>query len=129
MQYNNKGKYTKNKYGAVKQTFNGRSYHSKGEAAFAQQLELRKLAGEVVHIKPQHKLPLYVNGKLITSYYIDFKVELSDGSFELIEYKGFPTPLWLVKWRLTESLLKAGQLEGEDPENTVLLLKTQKDLR
>jgi len=129
MQYKKGFKYTKNKYGAVKQTFNGRSYHSKGEAAFAQQLELRKLAGEVVHIKPQHKLPLYVNGKLITSYYIDFKVELSDGSFELIEYKGFPTPLWLVKWRLTESLLKAGQLEGEDPENTVLLLKTQKDLR
>ena len=129
MQFKNRSKYTKNKYGAVKQTFNGRSYHSKGEAAYAQQLELRKLAGEVVHIKPQHKLPLYVNGDLITSYYIDFKVELADGSFELIEYKGFPTPLWLVKWRLTKALLESGQLKGEDPNNTVLLLKTQKDLR
>tara|TARA_R110001583_G_scaffold12606_7_gene55744 strand:- start:7333 stop:7722 length:390 start_codon:yes stop_codon:yes gene_type:complete len=129
MQYKKRFKYTKNKYGAVKQTFNGRSYHSKGEAAYAQQLELRKLAGEVVHIKPQHKLPLYVNGDLITSYYIDFKVELADGSFELIEYKGFPTPLWLVKWRLTKALLESGQLKGEDPNNTVLLLKTQKDLR
>ena len=52
-QYQNRG----NKYKAKRQTFGGRSYHSKKEAAYAEQLELRKLAGEIKHIKPQHKLP------------------------------------------------------------------------
>ena len=117
-QYQNRG----NKFRAVKQTFNGRTYHSKKEAAYAQQLELRKLAGEIKHIKPQHKLPLYVNGKLICNYYIDFKVTLTDDSIELIEVKGFSTDLFRVKWKLTEALLYAGQIEGENPDITKLIL-------
>jgi hypothetical protein len=56
---------TRNKYKAVKQTFNGRSYHSKKEAAFAQELHLRKLAGEITDIIPQYPLRLYVNEKKI----------------------------------------------------------------
>ena len=117
-QYQNRG----NKYKAVKQTFNGRTYHSKKEAAYAQQLELRKLAGEVKEIKPQHKLPLYVNDKLICNYYIDFKVTLTNNTVELIEVKGFSTDLFRVKWKLTEALLYAGQIEGENPEITKLIL-------
>ena len=89
-----KNKYqTTNKYKAVKQTFNGRSYHSKKEAAFAQELHLRKLAGEINEIIPQYPLRLYVNGKKICNYFIDFKITLADGSVELIEVKGFETPI------------------------------------
>ena len=89
-----KNKYqTTNKYKAVKQTFNGRSYHSKKEAAFAQELHLRKLAGEITEIIPQYPLRLYVNGKKICNYFIDFKITLADGSVELIEVKGFETPI------------------------------------
>jgi len=117
-QYQNRG----NKYKAKRQTFGGRSYHSKKEAQYAEQLELRKLAGEIKHIKPQHKLPLYVNGKLITNYYIDFKTTLTDDTYELIEVKGFATDLWKVKWKLTEALLYSGQIEGEDPDKTKLVL-------
>jgi|TARA_R100001163_G_C5053996_1_gene190550 hypothetical protein len=117
-QYQNRG----NKYKAIKQKFNGRTYHSKKEAAYAAQLELRKLAGEIKHIKPQHRLQLYVEGKLICNYYIDFKVTNFDNTTELIEVKGFETDLWRLKWKLTESLLYAGKIEGEHPDTTSLIL-------
>lgn len=94
-----------NKYKAEKQTFNGRSYHSKKEADYAVQLAWLKKAGEILEIIPQYKIDLRVNGKHITNYFIDFKVEYTDGHIELIEVKGFQTPEWLLKWRLTEALI------------------------
>lgn len=93
------------KYKAQKQTFNGRSYHSKLEADYAFQLELRKKAGEIKEITPQYKLDLRVNGVHITNYYMDFRVDYPDGRIELIEVKGFETDVWRLKWRLTEALL------------------------
>lgn len=94
-----------NKYGSKKQTFQGRSYHSKKEAAYAIQLAWLKKAGEIQEIIPQYKIDLRVNGKHITNYFIDFKVKYADGRIELIEVKGFATPEWIIKWRLTEALI------------------------
>jgi hypothetical protein len=94
-----------NKYKAEKQTFDGRSYHSKKEADYAAQLEWRKKAGEITEIIPQYKLDLRVNGIHICNYFIDFKIVLSDGSVELIEVKGFETDVWRLKWKLTEAVL------------------------
>jgi hypothetical protein len=94
-----------NKYKAQKQTFDGRSYHSKKEADYAVQLAWLKKAGEIKEIIPQYKLDIRVNGKHITNYFIDFKVIYTDKHVELIEVKGFETPEWLLKWRLTEALL------------------------
>ena len=59
---------TRNKYGAVKQTYGGRSYHSKKEAAYAQELDWRLKAGEITEIIPQFKLELYVKGIKICNY-------------------------------------------------------------
>lgn len=97
---------TRNKYKAVKQTFNGRSYHSKKESRYAQTLHLRKLAGEIKEIIPQYKLELYVKGMKICNYFIDFKVILPDDRVQLIEVKGFSTDLWRLKWKMTEALLE-----------------------
>ena len=94
-----------NKYKAEKQTFGGRSYHSKKEADYAANLEWKKKAGEIKEIIPQYKLDIRVNGKHITNYFIDFKVVLSDDTIELIEVKGFETDVWRLKWKLTEALL------------------------
>lgn len=94
-----------NKYKAQRQTFDGRSYHSKKEADYAVQLAWLKKAGEIKEIIPQYKLDLRVNGKHITNYFIDFKVVYSDNHVELIEVKGFETNDWILKWRLTEALL------------------------
>ena len=59
----------KNKYNAKKQEFGGRKYDSKFEARYAEDLEWRKKAGEIVDIKPQHKIPIVVNGVFIANYY------------------------------------------------------------
>lgn len=94
-----------NKYKAEKQTFDGRSYHSKKEADYAVQLAWLKKAGEIKEIIPQYKLDIRVNDKHITNYFIDFKVIYSDDRVELIEVKGFETDVWQLKWKLTEALL------------------------
>jgi hypothetical protein len=107
-----------NKYKAEKQTFNGRSYHSKKEADYAVQLDWRKKAGEIKEIIPQYKIDIRVNGKHITNYFIDFKIVLSDDSVELIEVKGFETDVWRLKWLLTESLL-----EEIEPGAKLVLIK------
>ena len=107
-----------NKYKAEKQTFDGRSYHSKKEADYAAQLAWLKKAGEIKEIKPQYKIDIRVNGKHITNYYIDFKVIYADGRIELIEVKGFQTPEWLLKWRLTEALI-----DEIEPEAKLVLVK------
>ncbi len=94
-----------NKFKAERQTFNGRSYHSKKEADYAVQIEWQKKAGEIKEIQPQYKIDIRVNGKHITNYFIDFRVVYADDHVELIEVKGFETPEWILKWRLTEALL------------------------
>jgi len=100
MWYQKKG----NKYGAKKSEFQGRSYMSKKEAQYAQELEFRKLAKEIKKITPQHRLSLDVNGYHIANYYIDFLIEMKDGSKELHEVKGFATEVWRLKWKLCEAL-------------------------
>ena len=94
-----------NKFNAERQTFDGRSYHSKKEADYAVQLAWLQKAGEIKEITPQYKIDIRVNGKHITNYFIDFRVEYTDGRIELIEVKGFATPEWILKFRLTEALL------------------------
>lgn len=97
-------KFKKNKYGAVRQTYNGYSYHSKKEAEYAAHLDWRIKAGEVEKWERQHKISLDVNGKHIGNYFIDFKVYLSDGSIEYHEVKGAETSTWRMKWQLTKAL-------------------------
>ena len=108
----------RNKYKAVKQNFNGRTYHSKKEADYAAELEWRLKAGEISEYIPQHPLRLYVNEKKICNYFIDFKVVYPDGSIELVEVKGFETDVWRLKWKLTEALL-----DELEPNATLVLVK------
>lgn len=94
----------RNKYRAVKQTYNGYSYHSIKEAEYAAILDWRIKGKDVKSWTRQHKLELRVNGALICKYYIDFRAVLTDGTIEYIEVKGFETDLWRLKWKLTAAL-------------------------
>ena len=93
-----------NKYKNVRSEFNGRSYHSLGEAGYAQELEFRKLAGDIQDWIPQYKIDLKVNGHHITNYYMDFKVINKYGGVEFHEYKGMETDVWRMKWALLHAL-------------------------
>ena len=103
-----KWKYYKSraKYGNKSAEYDGKMYHSKFESKVAQDLDLRKAAGELTEIQRQVKISLDVNGFHICNYYIDFVVTRQDGIKEYIEVKGFPTELWKFKWKLLEALYR-----------------------
>ncbi len=103
----------KNKYSAKKQTYRGRSYDSKLEAAKAIDLDWLMKAGEVKSWTAQHKFDLRVNDAHLCNYYIDFRVVNKDNSVDYIEVKGFPTDIWRLKWNLTQALFDE-LTEGEN---------------
>ena len=94
----------KNKYNAKKTKYNGRYYDSALEARYAEDLDWRMKAGEIKEIIPQYKISIDVEGVHIANYYMDFKVVLLDDRIEMHEVKGMETPLWRMKWRLSQAL-------------------------
>lgn len=91
----------KNKFNAIRQTYNGYSYDSKREAQHAYYLDH---CSDVVKVEKQYKISLDVNGIHIANYFIDFKVWYDDGRIEYHEVKGAETMLWRLKWRLAQAL-------------------------
>ena len=94
----------KNKYNAKTSLYNGRSYHSRKEASYAETLDWLKKSGEIKDWKPQKKIEIYVNGKHICNHYVDFEVYYYDGRIEWHEVKGFATNEWVLKRRLVEAI-------------------------
>lgn len=91
-------RFSKNKYGAKKTEFNGRKFDSKFEASIAEELEIRKQAGEILDYDCQFKIecvPYNVHGdpvlKCKVSHKVDFRIHNLDGSFTLLEAKGLET--------------------------------------
>lgn len=101
------------KYGNVTAEHNGIQYHSKKEAAYAAELDLRVKAGDIKSWTRQEKISLDVNGFHICNYFIDFVVIHNDDSTEYVEVKGFETDVWKMKWKLFEALYS-------EKENTIL---------
>lgn len=95
--------FKKNKYSAIKQTYNGYNYDSRMEAKYAANLDWRIKAKEVKKWERQHKISIDVNGVHICNYFIDFKVYLTDGTIEYHEVKGAESMLWRTKWKLTKA--------------------------
>jgi hypothetical protein len=95
------------KYGAKRTEYNGLVYSSKFEARVAQELDLRLAAGEFVRIEPQFRIPLYIylaNGTDVNlcAYVCDFRCERPDGSYHLVEAKGYKTDIYRIKRKLLE---------------------------
>ncbi len=105
------------KYGNVKKIYNNRSYMSKKEAAYAQELDLRIKAHDIKSWKPQVKIDLQSNGYHICNYYIDFEITHNDDLIEFVEVKGFETEVWRLKWKLLESLY------GRNPNYILTIVK------
>lgn len=92
-----------NKYHAKSTQYQGITYHSKLEAAYAEELSLREMAKDIKSWERQVKLDLKVNGMHITNYYIDFVINHNDGSREYVECKGLEMEVWKLKWRILEA--------------------------
>jgi hypothetical protein len=118
----------KNKYGNIKQEYDGRRYDSKKEASKAFELNMMLKKGIIKGWEAQRKIPInayYKDGvpiltdmdglKLkeagleffhICNYYIDFVVFHNDGSVEYLEIKSpiTMTDVWKLKWKCCECI-------------------------
>jgi hypothetical protein len=97
-------RFRRSKFNACKTTSGGITYDSKMEAAYADQLEWRKRAGEITKIERQVRIPLIVNGVLICTYIADFRVTLTNGRRQYHEVKGFMTKDAALKMKLVNAL-------------------------
>lgn len=99
------------KYNSVKQTYNGYNYDSKLEARYAADLDLRVKGKDLLGYDRQFKVSFDTNGKHICNYYVDFRLHLNDGSYELVEVKGMETEVWRLKRKLLEALWLPAHLD------------------
>ena len=84
------------KYGNKRTEYNGVHYDSKFEAGIAQDLDMRKEAGEIKDWERQFKLEMWAcdsSGKprLKKTHRVDFRVHENDGTYTLLEAKGMET--------------------------------------
>lgn len=89
---------------AKKTTYNNYQYDSKFEANYAQELDLRKKAGDIKDWERQKTLELVVNGFIVCTYRVDFVVYHNDGTIEYVETKGWWSPYAKLKFKLFEAL-------------------------
>jgi hypothetical protein len=110
-----------NKYGNKKTIYNGRAYDSKFESRTAQDLDLRKQAGEFIEIVPQFRIKLYCylpdgsKADLFT-YICDFRCERPDGTYLLVESKGMVTDTYRTKRKLLDLVWLSDHPEYEFEE-------------
>jgi hypothetical protein len=93
------------KYGARACVVNGIRFPSRREANRYSELRLLERAGKIAHLETQVRLPLEVNGMLISHYVADFKYFDTDARLIVHEdAKGFPTDIYRLKKKLVKAL-------------------------
>lgn len=99
-----------NKFGAKKTLAkDGIKRDSKYEASVADELLLRKKAGDILDYDSQYKLEMWAHRSDGTpafkvSHKVDFRIHHTDGSFELYEAKGIETADYRMRRRFLEEL-------------------------
>lgn len=94
----------KRKYHNIPTTYHGTSYDSKQESYYAMWLDSELRKKRIKKWEKQVKIELKVKGYKICDYYMDFVVYHLDGTKEFVEIKGFPTPVWRLKYKIFEAL-------------------------
>jgi hypothetical protein len=84
------------RYGNVRTAYNGQVYDSRGEAEYAQHLDLLQAAGAIRGWRRGRPWPL-VPGVTLRP---DFEVELLDGTLQARDFKGVTTEAFRIKARV-----------------------------
>lgn len=101
MAWQQKSYYTSSK---TTKGLDGTYYASMFECSYANELYARKKNKEIENYETQVPFPLIVNGYKCGNYIADFVIMHLDGSDEIVETKGFATPLFRLKWQLVEAI-------------------------
>lgn len=121
-----------NKYGAKKTVAkDGLKRDSKFEASVADELYLRKRAGDIKDYDSQYRLEMWAydkdgNRAIKKTHKVDFRIHHNDGSFELLEAKGFETQDWRNRKKWLEKLWLP---EHPDHIYTVVKQRTNRGMR
>lgn len=113
-----------NKYGAKSTVAkDGLKRHSKYEAGVADELLLRKNAGDIKDYDSQFKVEMWAHRPDGTpafkvTHRIDFRVHLNDGSYELLEAKGVETADYKMRRKFLEHIWLP-----EHPDHTYTVVK------
>ena len=114
---------TRSKYHAEKTVMDGITFASHKEAKYYGYLKTLMRLGEVIGIECQPVFPLQekfikngVKYQAIT-YIADFRAKYSDGHEEIVDVKGFETPVFLLKRKL---------FEFKYPELSLKVIKTKR---
>jgi hypothetical protein len=83
----------------AERTYGGRTFHSKAEAAYAAELDLRKRVGEITDWWPQVRFPILIGDIKICDVVVDFKI-LEKGLVRHVEIKGHETEAYRLKKKL-----------------------------
>jgi hypothetical protein len=67
------------------------------------ELKMLKSGGAIKDFKLQVPFSFELNGKKICKYYADFVVEYHDGHTEIIDCKGFKTPVYNLKKKMMKA--------------------------
>lgn len=99
----------RSKYGAKRTEYNGIIYDSKFEASVAQELDMRKAAGEIAGWERQYRVEIPIYNKAgdvvhTVKHKVDFRLHLHDGSYELLEAKGLELSDYKQRRRLLEMI-------------------------
>lgn len=94
----------KSKYNNRGTEYNGRWYQSKKEAHYAEELDWLVKSGDIKSWVPQYKIEVWINGKHIFNYFVDFKVITKNDTIQFHEVKGFETEVWRLKWNICLAL-------------------------
>lgn len=116
------------KYGARRTEWNGRKFDSQLEAYIAARLELRLRLGEIAGLDYQYRVDMVAYDAqgidvLTKSHKVDFRVHHLDGSYELVEAKGFETADWRERRLWLERLWLP-----EHPDHRYLVVRSVSDL-
>lgn len=91
---------TRHKFNAAPTEYRGMRFASKKEAKYAQELDLRIKAGEVLFYLKQ--VPFHLPGKVI--YRVDFAEFRADETVHFVDVKGYRTSEYRMKKKMVESL-------------------------
>lgn len=98
------------KYRNKKTVYNGVKYDSKLEAQTAVELDLLLRANKILGYRRQVPFELLAVAYIPVGVYVaDFVVQHFHNTYEVIECKGFETPVWKLKRKLLEARFKTMQ--------------------
>ena len=100
---------SRNKYRAKRQEYGGYRYDSRIEAQWAYNLDMLKRAGEIQDWDRQYRVDMtaydkHGNPAITMSHKVDFRVHENDGSYTLLEVKGFETTDYRTRRKWLEKL-------------------------